>query len=64
MFVQLSRAEANRKRTAAINRKAELAFDQMEVELLEAIKQHPELAEELRSVLDRAREKVVVDADV
>jgi len=64
LFVQLSRAEANRKRTAAINRKAELAFDQMEVELLEAIKQHPELAEELRSVLDRAREKVVVDADV
>lgn len=64
LFVQLSRAEADRKRTTvAVKRKAELAFDQMEVELLEAIKQHPELAEELRSVLDRAREKVVVDAD-
>lgn len=63
LFVQLSKAEADRKRTAAaVKRKAELAFDQMEAGLLEAIKQHPELAEELHSVLGRAR-KLVLDEE-
>lgn len=37
------------------------AFDQMEVELMEAIRQHPELSGELRDVLSRAREKVLPD---
>ena len=60
LFVQLSKAEADRKRTAAtVKRKAELAFDQMEAGLLQAIKQHPELKEELRSVLGRARKRVL-----
>lgn len=46
-----------------MKKKAELAFDQMEVELMAAIKQHPELTEELRDVLARAREKVVTDGE-
>lgn len=44
-----------------MKKKAELAFDQMEAELMTAIKQHPELAGELHDVLARAREKVVTD---
>jgi len=44
LFVQLSKAEADRKRTAAtVKRKAELALEEMEEELMEAIKHHPDL---------------------
>ena len=54
-------ATYERRVRAELKKKAELAFDQMEAELLKAIKQHPELAGELRNVLGRAREKVVAD---
>ena len=54
-------ATYERRGRAELKKKAELAFDQMEAELLKAIKQHPELAGELRDVLGRAREKVVAD---
>ena len=54
-------ATYERRVRAELKKKAELAFDQMEAELLKAIKQHPELAGELRDVLGRAREKVVAD---
>jgi len=64
LFVQLAKAEADRKRTDyATKRKAELAFDQMEAELMEAIRQHPELSGELHDVLSRAREKVLADGE-
>ena len=43
--------------------KAGLAFDQMEAELMAAIKQHQELAGELHDVLARAREKVLTDGE-
>ena len=33
-----------------MKRKAELAFDQMETELLEKVKQYPDLAAQLRDV--------------
>lgn len=46
-----------------MKKKAELAFDQLEAELMTAIKQHPELAGELHSVLSRAREKVLADGE-
>ena len=39
------------------------AFEQMETELMAAIKQHPELAGELHDVLERAREKVLADGE-
>lgn len=46
-----------------MKRKAELAFEQMEAELLEKVKQYPDLAVQLRDVLARARERVVSDGD-
>ena len=64
LIASLSRNATYDKRTKAeLKRKAELAFEQMETELMAAIKQHPELAGELHSVLTRAREKVLTDAE-
>ena len=64
LIASLARNATYEKRTKAeLKKKAELAFDQMETELMAAIKQHPELTAELRDVLARAREKVVTDGD-
>lgn len=60
LFVQLAKAEADRKRTDYITRrKAELALEQMEVELLAAIKQHQDLRDDLHEVLQRAKKRVL-----
>ena len=62
LIAAMSRNATYEKRTRAeLKKKAELAFDQMEVELMEAIRQHPELSGELHDVLSRAREKVLPD---
>lgn len=62
LIASLARNATYEKRVRAdLKKKAELAFDQMETELLDAIKQHPELAGDLRDVLSRAREKVITD---
>ena len=64
LIASLARNATYEKRVRQdMKKKAELAFDQMEVELMAAIKQHPELTEELRDVLARAREKVVTDGE-
>lgn len=64
LIASLSRNATYEKRVRAdLKKKAELAFDQMEAELMAAIKQHPELTAELHDVLTRAREKVVIDGD-
>lgn len=64
LIASLSRNATYEKRTRAeLKKKAELAFDQMEVELMEAIRQHPELSGELHDVLSRAREKVLTDGE-
>lgn len=64
LIASLSRNATYEKRTRAdLKKKAELAFDQMEAELMEAIRQHPELSGELRDVLSRAREKVLPDGE-
>lgn len=64
LIASLSRNATYEKRVRAdLKKKAELAFDQMEVELMAAIKQHPELAGELHDVLARAREKVLTDGE-
>lgn len=64
LITALSRNATYEKRTSQeLKRKAELAWEQMETELMAAIKQHPELASELRDVLARARDKVIADAD-
>ena len=62
LIAAMSRNATYEKRTRAeLKKKAELAFDQMEAELMEAIRQHPELSGELHDVLARAREKVLPD---
>ena len=64
LIASLARNATYEKRVRQdMKKKAELAFDQMEVELMAAINQHPELTEELRDVLARAREKVVTDGE-
>lgn len=64
LIASLSRNATYEKRVRQeMKKKAELAFDQMEAELMAAIKQHPELAGELHDVLARAREKVLTDAE-
>lgn len=64
LIASLSRnATYERRVRQDMKKKAELAFDQMEAELMAAIKQHPELVGELHDVLTRAREKVVADVD-
>lgn len=64
LVASLSRNATYEKRTKAeLKKKAELAFEQMETELMTAIKQHPELVGELHDVLARAREKVLTDGE-
>lgn len=64
LIASLSRNATYEKRVRQeMKKKAELAFEQLEAELMTAIKQHPELAGELHDVLARAREKVVADGD-
>lgn len=60
LFVQISKAETDRKRTAAaVKRKTELAFEFMENDLMDTIKNHPDLRDDLRQVLQRVRERVL-----
>ena len=64
LIASLRRNATYEKRTRAdLKKKAELAFDQMEAELMAAIRQHPELSGELHDVLARAREKVLTDGE-
>lgn len=56
-------ATYERRVQAELKKKAELAFDQLETELMAAIRQHPELSGELHNVLARAREKVLADGE-
>ena len=56
LFVQLSRAEADRKRTtAAIKKKAELALDEMSNEILSEIRKYPDLTADWHEVFERAK---------
>ena len=64
LIASLARNATYEKRVRQdMKKKAELAFDQLETELMAAIKQHPELAGELHDVLSRAREKVLDDGE-
>lgn len=59
LFVQLAKAEADRKRTDyATKRKAELAFNQMETDLLDQIRQYPDLAAQLKDVLNQIHSRL------
>ena len=61
LIASLSRTETYEQRVR--QKKSELAFEQLEAELMAAIKQDPELTKELHSILSRAREKVLKDGD-
>lgn len=64
LIASLARNATYEKRVRQdMKKKAELAFDQLEAELMAAIKQHPELTGELHDVLSRAREKVLDDGE-
>lgn len=64
LIASLSRNAMYEKRIRQdVKKKMELAFDQLESELMAAIKQHPQLSAELKSVLAKAREKVIPDED-
>lgn len=64
LIASLARNATYEKRVKQdMKKKAELAFDQLEAELMAAIKQHPELTAELHDVLLRAREKVLTDVE-
>ena len=64
LIASLARNATYEKRVRQdMKKKAELAFGQLEAELMAAIKQHPELAGELHDVLSRAREKVLDDGE-
>ena len=64
LIASLARNATSEKRVRPdMKKKAALAFDQLEAELMAAIKQHPELAGELHDVLSRAREKVLDDGE-
>ena len=59
LIASLSRNVTYEKRVRQeMKKKAELAFEQMEAELMATIKQHPELAGELHDVLARAWEVI------
>lgn len=62
LIAQLSRVEVYEQKVKRdIMSKMELAFDQLEAELMTAIKRDPALSTELHGVLQRAREKVLSD---
>ena len=64
LIASLSRTETYEQRVRQdMKKKSELAFEQLEAELMAAIKQDPELTKELHSILSRAREKVLKDGD-
>ena len=64
LIVSLARNATYEQRVRQeMKKKAELAFDQLETELMTAIKQHPELSGELHDVLARAKEKVLTDGE-
>lgn len=60
LFVQLSKAEADRKRTAAaVKKKAELALDELSNEILNEIRKYPDLVADWREVFGRAKKRIL-----
>lgn len=62
VMVALSRTKVYKDRVRQdMQKKIELAFRGMEVELMAAIKSDPQLAGELKAVLEKAKEKMMAD---
>lgn len=64
LIASLSRNAIYEKRVRQeLKHKSELAFDQMEAELMAQIRQYPELTAQLRDVLIKAREQVIAHGE-
>lgn len=62
LVVSLSRTKVYKDRVKhEIKKRIELAFQGMETEMMAAIKSSPELAQELKALLQRAKEKMMQD---
>ncbi|MEB9894012.1 hypothetical protein P4K96_10745, partial [Bacillus cereus] len=62
VMVALSRTKVYKDRVRQdMQKKIELAFQGMEAELMAAIKADPQLAGELKAVLQKAKEKMMAD---
>ncbi|WP_418926625.1 phage protein Gp27 family protein, partial [Enterocloster sp.] len=60
LIASLNRAATYEKKVRQdMKKRAELAFEEMETELMAAIRQDPELKDELHGILLRAKEKVL-----
>lgn len=62
LIASLTRTEVYKGRVKQeMKKKTDLAFKQMEDEILKTIKSDPELAKELRNILEKAKEKMTDD---
>lgn len=62
LVVAISRTRVYKDRVRAeVKKKIELAFQGMEADMMAAIKSDPELAKELKTLLQRAKEKMMQD---
>ncbi len=59
LFIQLSKAEADRKSTTAVKRKAELALDAMNADILNEIRKYPDLVADWYEVFERAKKRIL-----
>lgn len=64
LIASLARNATYEKRVRAeLKKKMELAFEQMETDLMGTIRQYPDLTADLHNVLLRAKEKVLADGE-
>lgn len=62
LVVGIARTEAYKQKVKHnMKKKAELAFEELEEELMKMIKSDPSLAKELKALLEKAKEKVMDD---
>lgn len=62
LIASLSRTKVYKDRVRQdMKKKADIAFQEMEAEMMKVIRQDPEAAEQLRSILRRAKERMVQD---
>lgn len=65
LFLQIAKTESSVKRADfEMRRKIDIAFEEMERQLLDAIKHDPVLSRQLHQVLSEAKEKIDVDSGV
>jgi len=62
LIASLSRTKVYKDRVRQdMKKKADIAFQEMEAEMMKVIRQDPEAAEQLKGILRRAKERMVQD---